>query len=290
MTQFFWTHTIWYILLGLVSILELGYVLIKSDNRKLMLALFLTISGILFLIEVQVLAVLKAYDYFPMIAAHKSEIDDSIFGNIFSQLSIAATALLVSFLKLKKYWYVICALLYGGIEELFIYLGIYRHYWYKTWMTIVGFTILLWLMNKVYLKAFKSPGRIYKYACTFFAVYTLFVHLISIPIRLISIPPFKLLLQDEWASVAVNVALNYLPLSNSIMIVHYKRLKRRYHAVVIAALYAVYYVAYAVGYIVYENIRQLLVFATIQILGISLFVHIVDRLYDHIPIVGVEKR
>ena len=283
MPQYFFSHTIWYVLLGLSTILELAYVFIKTDQRKLMFGLFLTIAGILFIIEIQVLGVFRAYDYHPMIAAHISPIDDSIIGNVFSQFSIAATALLLSFLKLKKYWYLICALIYGGIEELFLYLGIYHHHWYKTWMTVVGFTVLLWLMSRIYQKVFANPGRGFKYACAFFAVYTLFVHLVSMPIRLFSIPPLKLLLQEEWVSVSLNVALCYIPLYGAIMFAHYKRLRWPYQLAVAGALYILYCIEYAIGYILYRNIMQVLVLATIQIFGMYILVHVVDWLFGGLP-------
>jgi len=282
--QYFFSHTIWYVLLGLSTILELAYVLIKTDQRKLMFGLFLTIAGILFIIEIQVLAVFRAYEYSPMIAAHISDIDDSIIGNVFSQFSIAATALLVSFLNLKKYWYLICALLYGGIEELFLYLGIYHHHWYKTWMTVVGFTVLLWLMNRIYQRAFANPGRCFQYACAFFAVYTLFVHIVSMPIRLFSIPPLKHLLKDDWGSIALNTALSYFPLYGTIMLAHYKRLKWPYPLAVAAVLYALYFAQYAIGYIVYQYIWQVFVLATIHIIGMYLLVHVVDWLYGGLPV------
>ena len=283
MPQYFFSHTIWYVLLGLSSAIELAYVFFKSDQRKKMFGLFLTIAGILFIIEIQVLGVFQAYDYHPMIAAHISPIDDSIIGNVFSQFSIAATALLLSFLKLKKYWYLICAFLYGGIEELFLYLGIYHHHWYKTWMTVVGFTVLLWMMNRIYQKTFAQPGRRFKYACAFFAVYTLFVHLVSMPLRLFSIPPLKLLLADEWGSVALNVALCYIPLYGAIMYAHYRRLKWSYQLAVAGALYALFCVEYAVGYIVYNDIRQVLVLATIHIFSMYILVHVVDWLFGGLP-------
>jgi hypothetical protein len=279
MAQPFWTHTIWYILLGITTITELAYVLIKADNLKLMFALFLTFSGIVYIIEIQVLLILKGYEYFPMIIDRISQIDDNILGNMFSQFSVAATALLISYLKLRKYWYFLCALFYGGIEELFLCLGIYKQHWYKTWMTVAGFTILLWLLNILYRKALRNPGRIYKYACAFFAVYTLFVHTITLVLRLIGLPPFKLLLPDEDTSVAINIAVNFLPLSISILTAYYKKLKWPFHAAIIAALYAVHYFAYALGFITYKGIFALLAFATLQIFGMYLFVHIVDRLY-----------
>lgn len=146
-------------------------------------------------------------------------------------------------------------------------------------MTIVGFTILLWLLNILYSRAFRNHGRIYKYTCAFLAVYTLFVHTISLTLRLIGPPPFKLLLPDEGIGTAVNVAVNFLTLSISIMTAYYKRLKWPFHVAVIAALYAAHYFANAVGFIIYKNILVLLGFATLQIFGMYLFVHIVDRLY-----------
>ncbi|WP_143187659.1 hypothetical protein [Desulfosporosinus lacus] len=48
--------------------------------------------------------------YYPMIIKNPPmPIDDMLMGNLFSQTSVSATALLVAVLNLKYYWYIIFA-------------------------------------------------------------------------------------------------------------------------------------------------------------------------------------
>lgn len=91
----FWSHTIWFILLGLTTIIELTAIFLKVKNRGKIIALYLTISGLTFCFEMVILSVLKAYEYYPKLIPH-SPADDSIAGNLFSQFSVSATALLIA--------------------------------------------------------------------------------------------------------------------------------------------------------------------------------------------------
>lgn len=187
----FWTNTIWFILLGITTILEITYMMIKAEKRRLLFALYLTISGMTYALEVTIFGFFKSYDYYPMIFHHISRLDDGLAGNIFSQFSVSATALLISTLNLKYYWYLILALVYGGIEELFLYLGIYTHNRYQTWMTVAGLILLFRIVKIIYNKTFKGPGRLFKYVIIYFTVYVPHVIIITWPFKLLGYPAFN---------------------------------------------------------------------------------------------------
>ncbi len=104
---YFWSNTIWFILLGITTILEITYIIVNAEKRRLLFALYLTISGMTYSFEVTIFGFLKSYDYYPMIFHQISRLDDGLAGNIFSQFSVSATALIISFLNLKYYWYLI---------------------------------------------------------------------------------------------------------------------------------------------------------------------------------------
>lgn len=76
MPSTFWTNTIWYILLGITTIIKLILIFTKVKDRKLKLALYLTITGLTFTFEMMIFAGLKAYQYFPKFFP-KSLYDDS---------------------------------------------------------------------------------------------------------------------------------------------------------------------------------------------------------------------
>lgn len=281
--KYFWTNTIWYILLGITILIEIAYIMKKAENRRRLFALYLTISGATYGLEVTIFGFFKSYDYFPMIFHNISRLDDGLAGNIFSQFSVSATALMISFLNLKYYWYIIIALIYGGIEELFLYLGIYKQNWYQTWMTVAGLILFFPLVKAVYKKTFNSPGRLFKYMLIYFAVYVPHVLLITWPFKLLGYPAFNdKILPDPVTSVMLIFSISFTSLANIIMITYFLKPKWWWHAVVILFLYTAYYFAYIFNYIIYKEMSMLLLFATAEIFGMYLCVFIIDRLYGSI--------
>jgi hypothetical protein len=277
----FWTNTIWFILLGTTTIIEIVYILAKTENRGVMFALFLTISGMVFLFEIVLFGFLKSYDYYPMIFQHISRLDDGLAGNVFSQFSVGATALLVSVFNLKYYWYGIIALMYGGIEETFLRLGVYSHNWYRTWMTVVGLTVLFIIVRILYTKTVRGMGPVLKYINVFFATFAPYAIIAAWPFKLLGYTPFtERLVQDQVESAMILLAVNYLTLSNVIMLGYYLKLRWWWHVVIILILYTAYYAAYTLKYITYDSIGMLALFSTVQILGVYLSIFVMDRLYD----------
>ena len=66
----FWTNTIWYVLLGILTLVELVFIIVKTENRRLAFAFYLTISGLVLYFEMAILIFLKAYTYYPKILKH----------------------------------------------------------------------------------------------------------------------------------------------------------------------------------------------------------------------------
>lgn len=210
-----------------------------------------------------------------------SEFEDGLSGNIFSQLSVSITGLLIAILNLEYYWFFIFAGIYYVIEELFLALGIYKHYWYQTWMTFVCLIIFFWIVKRMYNQAFKSIGNVLRYIYIFFGLFTLHTPLITWSAKLAGYQTFNAnVFPDPILNYMVPFAINYILLSNTIMTIYFLKLKWRWKMTVIFALYIAYYIAYKLNYI-YIKEGWFLVFTTADIFGAYLFVYILDRLYKH---------
>jgi hypothetical protein len=100
----FWSNTVWYILLGIFTLLQIIFILKKADNRKHVVSFLFIISGMTFCIEAIICCFLKAYNYYPMIIP-QSPIDDNLAGNLFSQYSDYYNSIINPVCHLKYYWF-----------------------------------------------------------------------------------------------------------------------------------------------------------------------------------------
>ncbi len=281
--KFFWTNTIWFIILGIITILELVYVIKKSNKHKRTFAFYLSVCGMTFLFEMLLYGFLKSYDYYPMIFDNVSRLDDGLAGNLFSQFSISATALLICVLDLKFYWNIILALIYGGIEELFLFLGIYKQYWYRTWMTVAGLIVMFSIVKFMYNKFVKDrPKPIFKYILIYFAAFVPHTDLFGWPFRLIWGPSFsESLLPDAMNSAFLLFSISFNILCISSIIIYFLRAKWWQTGLVVLFLYSVHIIAFLAGLIAYRDPGLMLLFATVEIVGIFIFIYIVDKLYGY---------
>jgi hypothetical protein len=286
MNYTFWTNTIWYVLLGVSTLVELILVMVRAKgNRRYTMAFYLTITGIVLTYETILLFFLKAYVYYPLIIKNPPRpFDDVLAGNLFSQFSIGATALLVVVLNFKPYWFIIFGFIYGIIEESFIGLGIYRQNWYQTWMTVIGIPLFFWVVKKMYEKRVQSAKPIVYYVYIYFALYTCNVITLLWGIfMLFRIQDFNTtLISDPEVSRLIGALGHFLLLSISIMLIHLLRLKWFWKALVILFLYMVYYIGFKLNIILIKEGWFLLV-ATISICWTYLFVIIIDRFYGGLP-------
>lgn len=277
--EYFWSNTIWFILLGITTAATLAYVLVKAEDGKRAFAFFLSVSGLTYMVEATIFLFFKAYDYYPMLLHRVSRVDDGLAGSLFSQFSISATALLLCTRKLKFYWYLIFPLAYAAIEELFMYLGIYRQYWYRTWMTAGGFLLLFVIVKLLYDRAAGNPGRVLRHGLMAAAAFVPHTLLITWPIRLLGYPAFtEKLLPDPVVSGMLLFTVNALLLSNAVAAAYYRKPGWRVHAAVILAFFALYCAAWLADVIIYKSIGAALLFAAVQIGGMYLSVFAIGRL------------
>ncbi|NPV89692.1 MAG: hypothetical protein HPY50_02805 [Firmicutes bacterium] len=279
MSPTFWSNTIWFILLGISTIIELAVIFLKVKSRKLVLALYLTISGMAFCYEMIIYAYFKSYKYFPMLIP-QSPPDDSIAGNLFSQFSVSATALLIAVFDLRYYWFIILAATYGVIEELFIKLGIFQHNWYQTWMTVVGLLLFFGITKKIYKESSKHIRRFLRYLYIFFGLVTLHEHSIVWVQRLIGVRVFsETFLPEKEQSLVVLAAINLLLLGVIIMTIYFSNIKWSWRIPVIFVIYVAFLIAARLDLIIYKE-GWFFISSSICIWGMYLYTYILDRLYD----------
>lgn len=274
----FWTNTIWYILLGIITILVLVIVFIKTPDRKYALSLYLTICGITFFaFELIILMCLKAYIYFPKIFTNQH--DDSVVGNLFSQTSVSASAVLIAVFNLKFHWQLIIALIYGVIEELFLLLGVYEQNWYRTWMTIISLLILFRIAKIVNATLSKHIGRIWRYIFIFFGLCTLHLHLVNWASKAVGLRSFnENLCPDIDCSIAIIAAIYHLLLAVSTMILYFTNINWKSKVVGIFILYIAHFFAEKYNVLMSAD-GWFFILTSISIWGMYLNIYILDRLY-----------
>jgi hypothetical protein len=129
----------------------------RSANPKFTSAFSLAVLGFTYWIEVFLLLVFDAYTYYPMLTPWYP-FQDAVLGNIFSQVSVSTTAVLCCVLKLRGFYILIFSVAYFLIDVLFSQLNIYRHYWYRSVYTLIGFPIYC-LIIKMWYETLTRPAR-----------------------------------------------------------------------------------------------------------------------------------
>ncbi|SDI26188.1 hypothetical protein [Desulfosporosinus hippei] len=278
--NYFWSNTIWYMLLGISTISTVIYSISKAKRRKFAFAFYMTLVGLVLFFETMILIVFKSYNYYPMII-HTSPFDDVLAGNLFSQFSVAATALLVAVLNLKNYWILILSGIYGLIEELFLALGIYSHNWYRTWMTLVGLIIYFWWAKKNYIKGLVrgiKPLRLYFYI--FMGLFPLDVITLLWGFILSGYQNYtRNLIPDSVRSPYLASFLYYTFVTIIIISIYFLRLKWRWKSGVILAIYGINFIAYKLHILYFYNMFWYVVFSTISIFSIYLSIVLLDYFY-----------
>ncbi|MFC4809808.1 hypothetical protein [Paenibacillus sp. GCM10023250] len=150
-------HSIWYIgLMGIGAALLL-YTYFKSGNKRSAL-LYIGMSGLGYAIEYVIFILLGCYSYRPRLIPGKPYYDE-VSGAIASNLLILP-ALAVAIAVFRKRWLHILAAVaaMSAVEWLFLRLGIYKHYWWRTWYTSVGLVFYYWAA-KLWFARIMRPQR-----------------------------------------------------------------------------------------------------------------------------------
>lgn len=278
MPSSFWSNTIWFLLLGVTILIELLFIFVKVRNKRRVLALYISLAGLVFSYEI-IIGGLHAYQYFPKIIPH-SMYDDGVVGNYFSQFSVSATAMLIAVFKLNYYWYIIFAVAYGGIEELFLTFGIYEQYWYRTWMTVASLPLLFWIGEKVYESGSKHIRPTLLYIYIFLGLITLQAHTMWI-FRLLGIFSFgpSLDVPPERSGLDALISGSYYLIVFSTMIaMYFSSIKWVWKALIILGLYIAHYIVFKLQLMYYKE-GWFLAYTTIAIISLYLYICILDNLY-----------
>lgn len=249
MNSTFWTNTIWFMLLFVTSIITNVLILYKANNIKFSIAFLFSIIGLSFIFEAILVLGLNAYSYYPKL--FQDSYLDIIFGNYFSQISISSTALLLATYDLSYIWYCIFALIYFLIDIIFVRLGIYEHFWYKSFYTIFGFILFSFLTKIWYVMAKNLTNRYINYISLYFSIASFSTFTIFLGQRLLGIQ----LLRSNIFFTDINrnntssgfvyqfIVLNYL------IILYKSRLSWVVKTMAISCLFIAQYFAYSAGYI-----------------------------------------
>lgn len=248
MSETFWNNTIWFILLFFTSIVTIAITLYKSSDIKFDIAFLFSIIGLTFLLEAILVIGLNSYVYHPKFFSDL--ILDSVIGNYFSQISISSTALMISVYRLSSFWCLIFAFIYYLIEELFLKLGVFEHFWYRSIYTLFGFLPFFWLMNKWYLKAKESSNNYINYITLFFSIIAINSFTIYTSQRLLGIQVFKGNFFPDISKDHITTGFIYIFIVINLLIVLYKsKLKWFIKVIVFSCLFFGQYLLYSTGLI-----------------------------------------
>lgn len=282
MSSTFWTYTIWYVLLGIITVFELIIVILKAKNRRQVVAFYLIILGIVLSYETIILIFMKAYTYYPMLLKDPPFPFDAVLaGNLFSQFSVSATALWITIFNLEFHWFVIFAVIYSMIEELFLALGIYSHNWYQTWMTFVGLLLYFWISKKIYATIIRGVNSVVLYAHIFLGLFPLYVITIMWGFMVSGHLSFSTtVLPDPVNSrYFLCLAIFSIPSAVVMMFIYYSSIQWVWKAMTVSMLYGFYDIACNLNLIIITE-GWFATITTTTMLWMYLSVIIMDKLYD----------
>jgi hypothetical protein len=147
----------WYLALLVIGSIIVAITYWKSRNKHTF-TLWFGMTGICYLIEASIHTMLHAYEYFPRFLPDKYA--DSVLGAFISDLFVLpSAAVLIGVFQLGWGWIIAISGIIAGIEELFLKLGIYKNYWWKTSYTFITIMLLFFLAKGWYRRLNRPHGR-----------------------------------------------------------------------------------------------------------------------------------
>ncbi|SDY03041.1 hypothetical protein SAMN05421736_101180 [Evansella caseinilytica] len=155
--------------LGLVCIAGVLFVFIwrKAKNKKV-IPFFLCTASLIYSIEFWIFVIFKSYKYHP--GVFKNEYFDSVLGaSVSNGFIIPLTAVFITVYNLSFWWITLIIGCFIGVEELFVYLGIYQHFWWKTIYTSIGMAMLFPLVKQIWpIICFRMNRLLLRFLTLFF--------------------------------------------------------------------------------------------------------------------------
>jgi len=134
--------------------------------------------------------ILNAYTYYPMITPG-DRFFDTVLGNIFSQVSVSSSAVLVCVMGLSNWWLFGISVVYFFIGILFSGLGLYEYHWYRSVYTIAGFLIFGRVVQYWFRAILNYPSKKIFSTTLFLSVFGLTSNLLNTSLKLLNIRIFR---------------------------------------------------------------------------------------------------
>jgi hypothetical protein len=249
MYELFWSSTVWYILLFITSVVTLAFALKKSGYRKFTIAFTAATLGLVFYIESVVVIVLNAYAYHPGIVPG-DPFQETVLGNMFSQVSISSSSALAIVYCLSFLWYVIIAFIYFCIDVLFVRLNIYEHYWYKSVYTLIGFIPLFLLIKLWYRKLVVSSKKALHNVTVLLGVNAVMAVLFTMPLKIARVQVFAIPFFEDASKSHTTTNLLYTLIIQPLFILIFSlKTHWRYKVLLLGVLFFLRYLLYHFGVI-----------------------------------------
>jgi hypothetical protein len=249
MMSFFWTNTIWYIVLLMTSILSLVFIIKRSSNKWFTVTFMAATLGLMFYIEAILVILLDAYSYYPKITPD-DPFQDTVFGNLFSQLSISATSSLAIVYSLSYIWYAVFAVVYYLVDVLFVKLRIYEHHWYQSAYTLIGFAPLFICIRYWYKKLISATKKTVHYLTLHLAATSVTAVFFTLPLKVSKVEQFAVHFFEDASKNHTTTNLLYgLVIMPLFILLHKLRMHWVYKVLILGVLLALRYAFYRAGYI-----------------------------------------
>lgn len=149
-------NSYWYLGLGILSILLLIYVYLKTrSNRSLLL--FFAMVGLGYIIETVIYNFGHSYQYYPKFIKHDSFYDSNMGAIASNALALPAAATFIGALRKNWIWIIFISSLFAGIEWTFLKLNLYSHNWWKIGYTLLGLLVFYFPISKVFDRLLSQP-------------------------------------------------------------------------------------------------------------------------------------
>ncbi len=158
---------VWNILLIAISAVLFGYAFYKKRDLKLIVFLFF-LAGLIYIFEMVILIFFQGYEFKPRFMGNPDK--DNIAGALVSDFFIVPSASIVlSVFRRGFKAMIVVSMLFMIIEEAFLKLNIYQHYWWKTIYTGISLPMLFWIGTKVWgYITHRIPDRLKRFWLLYF--------------------------------------------------------------------------------------------------------------------------
>ncbi|HEX7055810.1 MAG TPA: hypothetical protein VF260_01260 [Bacilli bacterium] len=146
----------WYCMFIFVGSGIMIYVIHKKKNAGDIIAFWLAEVALVFIGEIVVLFMFEGYRYKTELFA--DPFANNVIGHVIPNIFLWGTAgVLVGACRLSYRWIAALVAVFMSIEWFFLKAGLYEHYWWRLYMTLIAISLYLLLARKLY--AVLARGR-----------------------------------------------------------------------------------------------------------------------------------